>query len=73
MSDVLPEYNQESSDTQEYTRWKTQMDKHGYTWEAHPVTTSDGFVLTTFHITGTNGSGPFKPTKGAVLIQHGNA
>ena len=49
------------------------MDKHGYTWEAHPVTTSDGFVLTTFHITGTNGSGPFKPTKGAVLIQHGNA
>ena len=49
------------------------MDKHGYTWEAHPVTTKDGFVLTTFHITGTNGEGPFKPTKGAVLIQHGNA
>ena len=28
------------------------MDFWGYTWDAHKVRTDDGFVLTTFHITG---------------------
>ena len=47
------------------------MAKWGYTWEAFDVETEDGFVLTTFHVTGTTESGAFKPDKGAVLIQHG--
>ena len=43
------------------------MDSYGYTWEAHNVETDDGYLLTTFHITGTK-SGTFKPNKGSVLI-----
>ena len=27
----------------------------GYDWEAHKVTTEDGYVLTTFHIVGKDG------------------
>ena len=56
---------------QEYTRWKDQMDKWGYTWEAFEVTTEDDYILTTFRITGKVGETAFSPTKGAVLIQHG--
>ena len=47
------------------------MEKWGYTWEAFDVTTKDGYILTTFHITGTVEGGPFKPDKSTVLIQHG--
>jgi hypothetical protein len=43
------------------------MDIWDYTWEAFEVDTEDGYVLTTFHITGTS-SGKFSPDKGAVLI-----
>lgn len=27
----------------------------GYSWEAFQVTTEDGYILTTFHVTGKNG------------------
>ena len=37
------------------------------------MTTDDGYILTIFHITGNLASGAFKPDKGSVLIQHGNA
>ena len=43
------------SKNKEYTRWKEQMDKWGYTWEAHEVTTEDNYILTTFRITGKQG------------------
>ena len=48
------------------------MARRGYTWEAVEVTTDDGYILTTFHITGTIASGKFNPDKGSVLVQHGN-
>ena len=52
----------------EYPRWSEGMERWGYTWEPFKVTTEDGFVLTTFRVTGTKADGPFKPTKGSVLI-----
>ena len=48
------------------------MERYKYTWEAHEVTTEDGYILTTFHITGKTEDGPFKSDKGAILVQHGN-
>ena len=47
------------------------MAKYGFTWEPIKVKTDDGFILTTFHVTGNN-KGPFKPSKPPVLIQHGD-
>ena len=48
------------------------MVKHGgYTWEAIKVTTEDGHILTTFHVTG-NSDGLFTPTRPPVLLQHGD-
>ena len=49
------------------------MLKYGYTWEAIKVLTDDGFILTTFHITGKTDTGPFTPTMPPVLIQHGDS
>ena len=57
-----------NKEDKKYTRWKEQMDNWGYTWEAHEVTTEDGYILTIFRITGTTASGDFTPTKGSVLI-----
>jgi len=45
---------------------------YGFTWEAIKVTTEDNFILTTFHVTGTDADGPFTPTRPPVLIQHGD-
>lgn len=47
------------------------MDLYGYTWEAFEVTTEDDYILTTFHITGTQAEGNINPTKEAILVQHG--
>ena len=49
------------------------MAQYGYTWEAEKVHTEDGFILTTFHVTGRVDSGPFTPTMPPVLIQHGDS
>ena len=57
---------------EEYKRFADAMAHHGFTWEAKEVTTDDGFVLTTFHVTG-NADGLFTPTKGSVLVQHGGS
>ena len=48
------------------------MDQYGFTWEPIKVTTDDGFILTTFHVTG-NANGPFTPTLPPVIIQHGDS
>jgi len=56
-----------------YDRFATIMEKWGYTWEPLKVTTDDGYILTSFHITGKVGEEPVKPTEtlGSVVIQHG--
>ena len=56
---------------EDYRRMREVMDKWEYTWDPVKVTTEDGFILTTFHVTG-NSSGKFTPTKPPVLIQHGD-
>ena len=48
------------------------MERLGYTWEALEVQTEDGYLLTTFHVTGRVGEPPFVPTQPPVLIQHGD-
>ena len=35
------------------------------------MTTADDYILTTFHITGTQEGGKFEPTKESILVQHG--
>ena len=62
---------QSESNKKEYKRFADIMDSYGYSWEAFKVTTEDGFILTTFHVTG-NSDGLFKPTMPPVLIQHGD-
>ena len=56
----------------DYSRFGDLMDKYGFDWEPVKVTTDDGFILTTFHLTG-NKDGPFKPTMPPVVIMHGAA
>ena len=38
--------------TTEYPEFAFDMDYWGYSWDAHKIRTEDGFILTTFHITG---------------------
>ena len=53
--------------TEEYKRFADIMNSYGYTWEAIKVTTEDGYILTTFHVTG-NSQGLFTPTMPPVII-----
>ena len=62
---------QSAEDKAKYPRWADELDKYKYTWEAFEVTTDDDYILTLFHITGTEEEGKFTPTKEPVLIQHG--
>ena len=39
----------------DYPEFSKDMDFWGYTWDAHKVKTDDGFILTTFHVTGKKG------------------
>ena len=55
------------TNAEEYQRMADIMNHYGYTWEAVKVTTDDGFILSTFHITGDQ-DGPFTPTMPPVLI-----
>ena len=59
------------AEKQEYSRFADIMSSYGFTWEAVKVTTEDGFILTTFHVTG-NRDGPFNATMPPVLIVHGD-
>ena len=47
------------------------MERYGYTWEPFEVTTEDGYILTTFHITGKQGEDPQELTKPPILLNHG--
>ena len=57
-----------ASADEEYKRFADLMDFYGYDWEAIKVTTDDGYILTTFHVTGNKKTGPFTPTMPPVLI-----
>ena len=37
-----------------YPKMEEVMANYGFSWEAHKVTTDDGFILTTFHVTGNS-------------------
>jgi len=56
-----------ASAKKEYKRFADLMKKYGFDWEPVKVTTDDGYILTTFHVTG-NKDGPFMPTLPPVLI-----
>ena len=60
-----------TSANEKYKRFAKLMKKYGYDWEAVKVKTDDGYILTTFHVTG-NQDGPLTPTLPPVLIQHGD-
>ena len=45
-------------------------DAHGYQFEAHNVTTEDGYILTLFRIPTKTGE-PYTPGKPVVFLQHG--
>ena len=48
------------------------MDFWGYSFDAHEFRTEDGFILTTFHITGKTGEQiKTDPTRAPVLVMHG--
>ena len=47
------------------------MDVWGYSWQPFEVTTEDGYILTTFHITGKVGEPRQVPNKATVIINHG--
>ena len=53
---------------QTYDRWASVMDELGYGWQAHPVTTDDGYKLTLFRIMGDVEIYEDKPP---ILIVHG--
>ena len=43
---------------QKYKDWSDVMDVYEYSWEPYEVTTDDGYILTTFRITGKQGKDP---------------
>lgn len=49
------------------------MDLWGYTWEPHKITTDDGFILTTFHLTGkvNEETEPRTESLMPVVLKHG--
>ena len=59
-------------DQQDYPEFANNMAKWGYTWDAHKVQTDDGFVLTTFHVTGKIGEQiETDKDRAPVLLMHG--
>ncbi len=55
-------YAEVASQNDSYPRFEAVMDKWGYDWEAHKVTTEDDYILTTFHVTGKTGKAKKAPT-----------
>ena len=55
------------NNTTDYSSFSEVMNTWGYTWEPVEVTTDDGYILTSFHITGPLQS----EKKASILIQHG--
>lgn len=64
--------NLEVPQDEEYQVFSDAMDLWGYGWEAFKVTTDDGFILTTFHITEKfNYTIPRDPTLAPVMMMQG--
>jgi hypothetical protein len=57
---------------EDYQRFADTMYNLGYDWEPIEVHTEDGYILTTFHVTGWTGYDPYVPTMPPVLINHGD-
>ena len=55
----------------EYASFAKVMNTWGYDWEPVEVVTDDGYILTTFHITGKLGHSRTKEEKASIIIQHG--
>ena len=63
---------QSDEQREKYAKWNDVMDMWGYTWEPYEVTTDDGYILTTFHITGKkDGTVENDPNKPTVIFNHG--
>ena len=59
-------------DSTDYPEFAQDMAKWGYTWDAHKVETDDGFVLTTFHVTGkVNEHVQTDNERAPILLMHG--
>ena len=54
-----------------YESFAGLMQRDGFTWTDHKVTTADHYILTLFRLTGKINSGPFNPDKPPVMIAHG--
>ena len=63
---------QATLESHQYPDFQYDMDFWGYSFDAHEVTTEDGFILTTFHITGNlNQEITTDPSRAPVLVMHG--
>ena len=61
-------------DRQDYPDFARDMDFWGYTWDAHKIRTDDGFILTTFHVTGKIGHEiETDHSRAPVVVMHGLA
>jgi hypothetical protein len=56
-----------------YPLFAAQMKEWGYTWDPLTVTTEDGYILTTFHVTGKVGHEITKKEYPPVMLMHGLA
>ena len=54
-----------------YPDYAVNFHNWGITWETEKVHTEDGYILTMWHITGKEDTGPFEVTKPTVIFQHG--
>ena len=61
---------QTQQDILSYPEYADSFAAFGLTWEPVKVETSDGYILTMFHITGTV-DGPIPQTGPSVIMQHG--
>ena len=62
---------QTDSEKTQYKDWHDALTQYGdYTWQPYKVTTDDGYILTTFRITGKEGT-DYSPTKPPVIMNHG--
>ena len=65
---------QSAENKERYLRFAWAMEEWGYTWEPYKITTDDGYILTTFRITGNKaveGDQPRDPDLMPVVFKHG--
>ena len=59
--------------TVDYSEWDAAINPWGYGYTAHEITTSDGYILTTFRITEDAEGNALTPSMPPVVIMHGNS